>query len=149
MPLHYEGDFEVPASKEKVFDFLTDPKRVGTLIPDVESIEVIDENNFNVKAKVGISFIKGTISFRLKVVEKEPPTYAKLVGKGTGLSSYVDVETSFSLEDKQGRGTVVKWAVDANIGGLIAGVGSRLLGSTAEKVIKQVIAGLQEKLRAG
>jgi carbon monoxide dehydrogenase subunit G len=148
MPLHYEGSFEVPASKEKVFEFLSDPKKVGTIIPDLESIEVIDENNFNVKAKVGISFIKGSMSLKFSVVEKRPPTYAKLKGKGTGLGSSVDLETSFTLEDRQGGGTLVRWAADANIGGLIAGIGSRLLDSAAEKYIGQVIAGLQEKLRA-
>lgn len=62
--MHYEGSFEVPASKEKVFSFLTDPKKVTTIFPDVENVKVIDENNFTLKAKVGISFIRGTLDVK-------------------------------------------------------------------------------------
>lgn len=148
MPLHYEGSFEVPAPKERVYGFLTDPRQVSGIIPDLEGLEPVDENNFRVKAKVGISFIKGSMSFMFTFLERRPPSYAKLKGRGTGLGSSVDLEMAFTLEDRQGGGTLIRWSADANVGGLIAGVGSRLLDSAAERYIKQVTNGLQEKLRS-
>ena len=81
--MHYEGSFEVSSSKEKVFSFLTDPKKVTTIFPDVENVKVIDENNFTLKAKVGISFIRGTLDVKLTLAEKKEPTYAKLKASRT------------------------------------------------------------------
>jgi uncharacterized protein len=144
--MHYEGAFDVPATKEKVFDFLDDPKRVTRIFPDVQSVRVIDENNFQMKAKVGLSFIKGTMDVKLTVVEKKRPTFSKLKARGSGLNSAVDLETAFTLEDGPGGGTHVKWAADAKISGMMASVGSRLIDAQADKYVKQTIASLQKSL---
>ncbi len=144
--MHYEGSFEVPASKEKVFAFLIDPKKVTTIFPDVESVKIIDENNFTLKAKVGISFIKGNLDVKLTMAEKKEPTYAKLKARGTGISSSVDLESSFNLEDAKGGGTLVKWAADAKVSGLMASVGSRLMDTASEKYVKQIVGSMQKKL---
>ena len=42
------------------------------------------------------------------------------------MSSTVDLENAFTLEEKKG-GTLVKWTADAKVGGLMASVGSRLM----------------------
>ncbi len=144
--MHYEGSFEVSASKEKVFSFLTDPKKVTTIFPDVENVKIIDENNFTLKAKVGISFIRGTLDVKLTLAEKKEPTYAKLKARGTGISSSVDLESAFNLEDAKGGGTLVKWASDARVSGLIASVGSRLMDTASEKYVKQIVGSMQKKL---
>ena len=76
--MHYEGSFDVAAPKEKVYDFVTDPKKVTTIFPDVQSVKVIDAENFTLKAKVGMSFIKGNLDVKLKLVENKRPTFSKL-----------------------------------------------------------------------
>jgi len=144
--VHYEGAFDVAAPKEKVYDFVTDPKRVTTIFPDVQSVKVIDAENFTLKAKVGMSFIKGTMDVKLKLVENNRPTFSKLKARGTGMNSSVDLESSFTLEDAAGGGTHVKWAADAKISGMMASVGSRLIDSAADKYVKQIIGSLEKKL---
>jgi uncharacterized protein len=144
--LHYEGSFDVAAPMEKVYDFVNDPKKVTTIFPDVQSVKVIDEDHFNIKAKVGMSFIKGTMDVKLTLVEKKRPTFSKLKARGTGLNSSVDLESSFTLEDGPNGGTHVKWAADAKISGMMASVGSRLIDSQADKYVKQIIGSLEKKL---
>jgi len=144
--LHYEGAFDVAASKEKVYDFVNDPKKVTTIFPDVQSVKVIDEDNFQLKAKVGMSFIKGTMDVKLTLLEKKRPTFSKLRARGTGLNSAVDLESSFTLEDGPKGGTHVKWAADAKISGMMASIGSRLIDAQADKYVKQIIGSLEKKL---
>jgi carbon monoxide dehydrogenase subunit G len=144
--MHYSGEFSVAAPKEKVYDFVTDPKKVTTIFPDVQSVKVIDETNFQIKAKVGMSFIKGTMDVKLTLVENKRPTFSKLKARGTGLNSAVDLESSFALEDGEKGGTHVKWAADAKISGMMASVGSRLIDAAADKYVKQIIGSLEKKL---
>ena len=134
------------APKEKVFDFVTDPKKVTTIFPDVQSLKVVDANNFSLKAKVGMSFIKGVMDVKLALVDNNRPTYTKLKARGTGLNSSVDLESSFALEDAPGGGTHVKWAADAKISGMMASVGSRLIDAAANKYVKQIIGSLEKNL---
>lgn len=144
--MHYEGAFDVSAPKEKVYDFVTDPKKVTTIFPDVQSVKVIDPTNFQVKAKVGMSFIKGTMDVKMTLVENKRPVFSKLKARGTGLNSAVDLESSFTLEDSATGGTHVKWAADAKISGMMASVGSRLIDAQADKYVKQIIGSLEKKL---
>jgi carbon monoxide dehydrogenase subunit G len=145
--VHYDGSFEVPVQKQKVYEFVTDPKKITSIFPDVQDVKVIDENNFSLKAKVGISFIRGMMDVRMTILERRPPAFAKMKAKGNGLSSSVELENTFTMEDVPGgSGTLVKWAADAKIAGLMASVGSRLIDAAAQKYVAEIIGSLKEKL---
>ncbi len=144
--MHYDGSFDVPAKKEKVYEFVTDPAKITSIFPDVQDIKVVDPNTFTLKAKVGISFIKGMMDVKLNIVERNPPTFAKMKAKGTGLSSSVELENTFTMEDTPTGGTLVKWAADAKVAGLMASVGSRLMEAAAEKYVAEIIGSLKQKL---
>lgn len=145
--MHYDGSFEVPLSKQKVYDFVMDPSKITSIFPDVQDVKVIDANNFTLKAKVGISFIRGMMDVKMNIAEKTPPTFARMKAKGSGLSSSVELDNTFTMEDAPGgKGTVVKWAADAKISGLMASVGSRLIDAAAQKYVTDVIGSLKQKL---
>jgi carbon monoxide dehydrogenase subunit G len=144
--LHYGGSFDVATKKEDVFDFVVDPAKVTTIFPDVEDVKVIDDSKASLKARVGISFIRGIMDMKLEIVEKTRPTFTKVIARGTGMSSSVDLTGTFTLEDAEGGGTRLKWTVDATVGGLIAGAGSRLIDSAAYRYTKQIVDSLQSKL---
>jgi len=144
--MHYEGNFDVKRNIKEVYDFLTDPRKFTKVIPDLENLEVIDADNFKVRAKVGISFIKGSMDVKFKVVEKNEPRHAKMVGNGTGLQSSVNLIFSFDLEEINENSTLIKWFIDAQVGGLIASIGSRLIDSTAKKYLERIIEGIKREL---
>jgi carbon monoxide dehydrogenase subunit G len=144
--MHYEGNFDVKRNIKEVYDFLTDPRKFTKVIPDLENLEVIDADNFKVRAKVGISFIKGSMDVKFKVVEKNEPRHAKIVGNGTGLQSSVNLTFSFDLEEIDENSTLIKWFIDAQVGGLIASIGSRLIDSTAKKYLERIIEGIKREL---
>jgi carbon monoxide dehydrogenase subunit G len=59
----------------------------------------------------------------------------------------VELENTFMMEDAAGgSGTLVKWAADAKIAGLMARVGSRLIDAAAQKYVTEIIGSLKEKL---
>ena len=144
--MHYDGSFEVPAKKDKVYEFVTDPAKITSIFPDVQDIKVVDPNTFTLKAKVGISFIKGMMDVKLNIVERNPPSVVKMKAKGNGLSSSVELENTFTMEDARAGGTVVKWTADAKVAGLMASVGSRLMEAAAEKYVVEIIGSLKQKL---
>jgi carbon monoxide dehydrogenase subunit G len=144
--MHYDGSFQVPVPKQKVYDFVVDPAKITSIFPDVQDVKVLDENTFTLKAKVGISFIRGMMDVKLNIVERRPPDFAKMKSRGNGISSTVELENTFTMEDAPGGGTLVKWAADAKISGLMASVGSRLIDAAAQKYVADIIGSLKEKL---
>ena len=141
--MQLEGTFEVKASQLEAFRFLIDPTRLGRHMPDVQEVHVEDENNFTLMAKVGVSHIKGTMAMKLRLVEKQEPVSAKLVGKGSGLASVVDMVTCFTLEDAGGGLTRIRWQGEATIGGKLAALGGGLMERLAKKKLEKFVAGIQ------
>lgn len=146
--MQLEGTFTVKANRAEAYRFLIDPNRLARHMPDVEDVQVEDENNFTLKAKVGVSHIKGTMTMKLKLVEKEEPLRARMIGKGSGLASVVDMVTTFKLEETGDGMTSIRWSGEASIGGKLASMGGGLLDRLAKKNVEKFIAGVQEGLQA-
>jgi carbon monoxide dehydrogenase subunit G len=146
--MHFEGTFDVKASKEHVYDFLLDPNRLAKCLPDLQKMEVESEDRFKATVRVGISFIKGNLNFQFSILDKNRPSHARLVGHGSGMGSTIDLDTVLDLTDGPGGGTSMSWKAEAKIGGQIASVGQRLIGGQAEKQVKQLFDCLKKQLEA-
>jgi carbon monoxide dehydrogenase subunit G len=57
------------------------------------------------------------------------------------------MQTKFTINEIT-AGTAVRWAADVNVGGVMAGLGAKLLESTSRKMVEQVLENLREKLSA-
>ena len=147
--MHLEGQFTVNGNQRVVYEFLTDPHRVGRHLPDVKDLEVEDTDHFTVKATVGISHIKGTMVMKLAISDRRPPVGTTVVGRGTGLASVVDMTTSFTLDEPSPGQTVVRWRGDINIAGKLAAFGPQgLLDRMARKNVENFIAGIKAGIDA-
>lgn len=144
--MHFEGSFETLALRKTVYDFLLSPKDIAPCFPDLQSMEVLSPDSFRAKVKVGISLVKGTMEFEFRTADKVPPSSAKLIGTGRGVGSTIDMQTRFTLEEA-GAGTKVGWVADVNVGGIMAGLGTKLLDSTSSKMVGQVIENLKNRLK--
>lgn len=107
-------------------------------MPDLQKLDVKSDNEFTVVVRAGIAFIKGDFTLNFRIAEKNPPNHAKLVARGSGMGSAIDLQTIMDLTDEGERGTMLKWEANATVGGRIASVGQRLLNSQAEKIVKQL-----------
>lgn len=142
MAIAFGGEFQVGRKPEEVFDFLTDPKHFAPLLPDFEGLSVEDEKNFTVKAKVGISHIRGTASVKLKLVEADRPRRARYTGRGSMAGGNVDLEAGFDLASDS-QGTRVEWKGEAKVFGRLTSVAGGLLEPLARKNVQKLIDALQ------
>jgi uncharacterized protein len=145
MDMHLQGSFETTAPRKVVWEFLLNPNEIAPCLPDLQSLDVLSPDSFRSKVKVGLGLVKGNMDFEFHVVDKVPPSSAKLVGNGRGVGSSVELQTSFTL-DEAGSGCMVGWAADVTVGGVMAGLGSRLLDSASGKMVEQVIQNFKTKL---
>jgi carbon monoxide dehydrogenase subunit G len=143
--MHLEGSFETPAPRKAVWEFLLNPNDIAPCFPDLQSTEVLSQDDFKAKVRVGISVVKGIMDFQFRTIDKIPPSSAKLVGTGRGVGSKIDIQTGFTLQQAQ-AGTTVGWVADVNVSGVMAGLGTRLLDSTSSRMVEQVIGNLKNKL---
>ena len=147
--MHLEGQFSVKADRETVYDFLTDPARVSRCMPDVTGVEIRDADHFTVRAAVGISHIKGALVLKLEIADRQPPISTRVVGRGTGMASAVDLVTSFTLDATAPGETVVRWSGDVNVSGSLAAFGPQgLLDRVGRANVERFIEGIKQGIAA-
>ena len=143
--MHFEGEIDVPAPKERLYSFMVDPVKVVSIMPDVEESKIIDSDHFFVKSKLGMSYLRGSVGLNFEITEKRKDEFAKVVGHGQGIQSSIDLSLEVAVEGTP-SGCRGRWTADAKVGGLLASVGGRILNGVAEKYVKQITESLKQKV---
>ncbi len=148
MAIKLAGDFEVKRTPEEVHDFLIDPNRFASLLPDFQGLLVQDATHFTVKVNVGISYIKGVAEVKMELAQAERPKRAQYKGQGSVAGGNVSLTAGFDLSPLDGdSGTKVAWQGEAQIFGRLTSVAGGLLEPLGKKQVQKLIDGLQAALR--
>jgi carbon monoxide dehydrogenase subunit G len=139
------GEFEVKKTPEEVYDFLTDPNKFASLLPDFQGLAVQDATHFTVKVNVGISYIKGTAEVKMELAEARRPQRAQYKGRGSMSGGNVGVVAGFDLAPIA-TGTKVNWQGEAQIFGGLASVAGGMLEPLGKKQVQKLIDALQTAL---
>ncbi|HLW58475.1 MAG TPA: carbon monoxide dehydrogenase subunit G [bacterium] len=143
-----DGTNTLPASVDTVWKTINDPEALRRCTPGLKELKAISPDNYAATLQIGIAAVKGTYAGTLRITDKQAPTHYRIILEGTGGAGFMKGEGTVDLEP-QGDGTLLKWVGDIQIGGLIAGVGQRMLGGIGKMLIGQFFKCLEESLGSG
>lgn len=141
-----EGSHDIPAPRQKVWDAFLDPERLRQAMPGCEKLESIGSDEFRATLKIGVAAVKGTFEGKVRLSDKNPPDSYRMAVEGSGGPGFVRGETVITLSDIEG-GTRVSYTADVQIGGLIAGVGQRMIGGVSKMMADQFFNRMSELLQ--
>jgi carbon monoxide dehydrogenase subunit G len=138
-----EGSYEMTAPRERVWDAFLDPERVRQAIPGCEKLEPLGNDEFRATMKVGVAAVKGTSEGKVRLADKKQPDSYRLAAEGSGAPGFVRADTLITFTDVP-NGTKVSYTSDVQVGGLIAGVGQRMLGGVSKMLADQFFNRMRE-----
>ena len=141
-----EGSYDLPAPRDRVWQALLDPAQLAVAIPGCENLEAIGPHEYRATLKVGVAAVKGTFEGKVRLSDLEPPHRYRMTVEGSGGPGHVRGSAVMELSEVEG-GTRVTYAADVQVGGLIAGVGQRLLGGVAKMTLDQFFSRMAARLR--
>ena len=127
------GSYQINLSKEKVWEALNDPEILKKAIPGCEEFTKNSETEFTAKATNKIGPFNASFTGDVELKDLNPPNSYKITGSGNSPVGFASGEAFVKLEDHE-QGTKLIYEVEANVGGKIAQVGSRLIDMTAKKM---------------
>ena len=127
------GSYQINLEKQKVWDALNDSKILKEAIPGCEEFKKKSDTNFTATATNKIGPFNATFTGDIELKDLNPPNSYKITGSGNSPVGFASGEASVTLENHEG-GTKLTYIVEANVGGKIAQVGSRLIDMTAKKM---------------
>ena len=143
MELNATYSFDAPV--EQVWNLLMDPEAVGRCLPGSRGLREIGPDRYEVELGLAIAAIAGNFKGTVALEEKNPPQSYKLAVEGTGRQGFVKGFARITLEPDGGR-TNVRVAAQADIGGMIARVGQRLLEGVARTTMDRFYGCLANSL---
>ena len=143
MNLHNTYTFDAPP--QAVWSLLVDIDAVAACLPGCESMDPIGDNRYRAVLSMGIAAITGRYEGTIEMLDLEPPHSYRLVVEGQGKPGFVTGGGAISLTETDG-GTQVTVEGTVQVGGKIARVGQRLIGSVAKMMMDRFFACLQERL---
>jgi len=132
------GSQIIQAPRKAVWKGLNNPKVLQQSIPGCESIEASSPTQMSAKVVLKIGPVKAAFKGSVTLSDIKAPESYRISGKGEGgFAGFASGGATVKLTANSPSETLMEYDVDAQVGGKIAMLGSRLVDSTAQSIANQ------------
>ena len=135
--MELKGEYRKTASRERVWEALNDPEILKKSIPGCSVLEAVGDSSFaaTVTAKVGP--VKANFQGQVTLSDIDPPNGYTIQGEGKGgPAGFAKGGAKVSLVSDSDC-CLLRYEVEASVGGKLAQIGSRLIDGTAKKLSRE------------
>jgi len=144
--LEITGEHSIPASPEQVWEALNDPEVLKQCIPGCQEIDKLSDTEMAAAVTVKVGPVKAKFKGKVTLSDMDPPNGYTISGEGQGgAAGFAHGSAKVALA-ADGDGTVLRYDVDATVGGKLAQIGSRLIEGTARKLAGEFFTSFTELL---
>jgi carbon monoxide dehydrogenase subunit G len=131
---------------DKVWDAILDPRVLVATIPGCERLESTGDHSYAMTVTAGVAAIRGTYngSCSLSDLKENESLVMRLEGAGAPGTIDATVQVRFS-EPAPGQ-TEIAYDADAVVGGMVGGVGQRMLSSVSKRMAGEFFANVGQAI---
>ena len=150
--MNLTGEYRIPALRQEVWEALNNPEILEQCIDGCQELSKDSDTQFSAKVTAKVGPVKAKFSGKVTLSELDPPNGYKISGEGQGgVAGFAKGGATVKL-DEDGGDTVLSYTANAEVGGKLASVGSRLVEGVAKKQaddffgkFSQIVGGTSEK----
>ncbi|MDQ1720793.1 MAG: uncharacterized protein QOI26_527 [Pseudonocardiales bacterium] len=139
------GETVLHAPVDRVWAALRDPAVLVATIPGCERLVATGPDSYDMTVTAGVASIKGSYAGTVSLTDLAEPNSFLMKAAGAGGPGTVSADVTVTLTEA-GEGTRVGYDADAVIGGVIGGVGQRMLIGVAKKLAGEFFSGVDDVL---
>ena len=133
------------APLERVWEALNDPAVLVRTLPGCERLEAIGPDSYKMIVTAGVASIRGTYAGQVKLHDQHRPSSFVMTASGSGAPGTVNTEVHVQLVEVDGA-TRLSYEADAVVGGMVGGVGQRMLAGVGKKTAREFFAAVDDVL---
>ncbi|HEY5114950.1 MAG TPA: carbon monoxide dehydrogenase subunit G [Nakamurella sp.] len=140
------GSSVLHAAPDRVWAAITDPAVLATVIPGCDALTPLADDQFALTVTLGVASIKGAYSGEVSFLDMAAPSSLTMRANGSGGPGSIDTTVGVALTGLGDGSTRVDYEADAMVGGMVGGVGQRVLAGVAKKTATLFFAGIDDVL---
>ncbi|MDP2405713.1 MAG: carbon monoxide dehydrogenase subunit G [Hydrogenophaga sp.] len=133
--MEFSGEYRLPVAQQRVWEALNDPAVLQASIAGCQQLDKLSDTEFSAVVTTKVGPISATFRGAVELSDLDPPRGYTLTGHGQGgAAGFARMTARVSLAPlDEGTGTLLRYTAEAEIGGKLASVGSRLVQTVAKK----------------
>jgi carbon monoxide dehydrogenase subunit G len=140
--LKMSDEVMIPAPRKRVWAGLNDPEVLRKCIPGCESINRKSPTSMDAVVTLKLGPMKARFAGSVTLSELKPPVSYRISGKGQGgIAGFASGGAFVRLEEIGTSQTLLKYDVDAQVGGKLASLGARMIESTSRSLAQRFFDG--------
>jgi len=125
---------KIAAPREVVWEGLNDVDILKASIPGCDLLEKTSDTGFEAVVRAKVGPVKAKFKGAVELSDLNPPESYRISGEGKGgVAGFAKGGATVTLVE-DGDATILKYDVDADVGGKLAQIGGRLLEGTTKKL---------------
>ncbi|WP_338748909.1 SRPBCC family protein [Janibacter alittae] len=140
------GSAQLAAPPEKVWDALLSPEVLVRTIPGCGRLEATGENSYALSVTAGVASIKGTYKGDVHLEDLNPHSSLTMRVNAAGSAGTIGVTVLVRFEPGEDGTTNLSYDADAVVGGMIGGVGQRMLTSVSKRLAAEFFTSVNKVL---
>lgn len=140
------GEAQLQSSVQEVWDALLDPAVLVRTIPGCERLETTGENAYEMTVTAGVAAVRGTYNGTCRLHDLHPGESLVLNAKGAGTPGTIEADVTVNFKDNGDGTTHLTYDAVAVVGGMIGGVGQRMLSSVSKRLAAEFFSSINDVL---
>ena len=144
--LRGQGEVMLSATAAEVWRRLVDPQELAAIVPGCQRLSQDGPDSYSVEVVIGVAGIRGSYDARIEMRDKHQGRSVRLVGKASGALGFGSGSGLITLTPAGNGRTRLNYEYAADVGGKVAAVGQRMLGSVTKLMIAQFFRSLERRI---
>lgn len=128
------GSDVIPFPVAQVWDALLDPQVLVATIPGCERLETTGQHTYDMTVTAGVAAIKGTYAGSCALSDLVEHESLVMRLQGAGAPGTIDATVQVYFSEPEPGHTRIDYDADAVVGGMVGGVGQRMLTSVSKRM---------------
>jgi uncharacterized protein len=146
MALEMKGEHALPVQQAELWRLLNDPDVLAKIIPGCNTVRVLGPDRYEMGLKLQVGSVSGEYMGSVVISDKREPAHYVLDIEGQGSIGFMKGSAAFDLEAQGGGKSLLRYAGSAEVGGVVAGVGQRVLSGVAKFLAGRFFKALEKHI---
>jgi carbon monoxide dehydrogenase subunit G len=143
------GNAQFAVGPDVVYAALNDPAVLVRCIPGCQRLEALGEDAYAMTVAAGVGSIKGVYDGKVRLTDQQHPASFRMHAQGAGAAGTIGADVHVTLDAQEGGGTSVTYDADAVVGGMIGGVGQRMLVGVSKRMAAEFFGNVESAIAGG